>query len=242
MLKNKVIILTGGSGLLGESFANEIISEGGIVINVDITEGKGEFIYTDITDDLSIDNMLAEVIAKYGRIDGLINNAYPRTNDWGCKFEDIPIESWRRNVDMQMTGIFYLSQQLCDYIVTNDFSCSIVNIASIYGVVGNDFTVYEGTELTSPAAYAFIKGGLVNFTKYMASYYGKKGIRVNTVSPGGIFNHQPEKFVKNYEKKVPLGRLGSPEDIAPAVSFLLSEKARYITGHNLVVDGGWTTI
>ena len=119
---------------------------------------------------------------------------------------------------------------------------SIVNMTSIYGVVGNDFSVYENTGIGTAAPYSAIKGGIINFTRYLASYYGKQGVRVNCVSPGGIFNNQDPIFVANYEKKVPMGRMGYPDDIAPSVSFLLSEDARYITGHNLIVDGGWIII
>lgn len=119
---------------------------------------------------------------------------------------------------------------------------AIVNIASIYGVVGNDFTVYEATNLTSAAAYSAIKGGIINFTRYLASYFGRDQIRINCVSPGGIFDNQNPVFVKNYENKVPLKRMGTADDIAPAVSFLLSDEAKYITGQNLIVDGGWTAI
>ena len=119
---------------------------------------------------------------------------------------------------------------------------SIVNIGSIYGTVGPDFNVYNNTELTMPAAYSAIKGGVINFTRYLSSYYGKNNIRVNCVSPGGIFNSQPVEFVKNYENKVPMQRMGKPEDISPAVSFLLSDDSSYITGQNLIIDGGWTSI
>ena len=119
---------------------------------------------------------------------------------------------------------------------------SIVNIGSIYGTVGPDFNVYNNTELTMPAAYSAIKGGVINFTRYLSSYYGKNNIRVNCVSPGGIFNNQPVEFVRNYENKVPMQRMGKPEDISPAVSFLLSDDSSYITGQNLIIDGGWTSI
>ena len=119
---------------------------------------------------------------------------------------------------------------------------SVVNIASTYGIVAPDFTIYDGTEMTSPAAYAAIKGGIINMTKYFASYLGKHNVRFNCVSPGGIFDNQNPIFVANYEKKVPLKRMGKPVDIAPSISFLLSDDAGYITGHNLVVDGGWTII
>lgn len=121
---------------------------------------------------------------------------------------------------------------------------SIVNIASIYGVVGNDFTLYQEYGGTSPAAYAAIKGGIINLTRYLASYCGANNIRVNCVSPGGILDekNQHPSFIKRYCEKVPMRRMGNPDDIAPAVSFMLSEEAKYITGQNLVVDGGWTAI
>ena len=134
-----------------------------------------------------------------------------------------------------------MSQQVAIQM-TKQKSGSIINMASIYGVVGPDFTVYENTKMTMPAAYAAIKGGLVNLTKYIASYYGPQNIRVNTVSPGGIFDNQSFSFVQNYEKKVPMRRMGNPEDVAPSVVFLLSDDARYITGQNLIIDGGWTAI
>jgi NAD(P)-dependent dehydrogenase (short-subunit alcohol dehydrogenase family) len=119
---------------------------------------------------------------------------------------------------------------------------SIVNIGSTYGVVSPDFTVYDGTEMTSPAAYTAIKGGVINFTRYLAAYFGKHGVRANCVSPGGIFDNQNPIFVKNYEHKVPLKRMGKPSDIAGPVAFLLSDDAAYVTGHNLMADGGWTCI
>ena len=119
---------------------------------------------------------------------------------------------------------------------------SLLNFASIYGVVGNDFTIYEGLEMYPPAAYSAIKGGIVSLTKYLASYFGKFNIRVNCLSPGGIFDHQHHEFVKRYEERVPLKRMGKPEDIAPVACFLVSDGAGYITGQNILVDGGWTCI
>ena len=119
---------------------------------------------------------------------------------------------------------------------------SIVNISSIYGTVGPDFTIYEGTNMTMPAAYSAIKGGVINFTRYLASYLGPQNIRVNTISPGGIFDNQPANFVDNYNKKVPLRRMGLPNDITPSVIFLLSDESSYITGQNIIIDGGWTAI
>ena len=121
-------------------------------------------------------------------------------------------------------------------------SGSIINMASMYGVVAPDFSAYEGTNMTMPVAYSAIKGGLVNLTRYIAAYFGPQQIRVNTISPGGILDNQNITFVKNYEKKVPMRRMGSPDDIAPSVVFLLSDDSKYITGQNLIIDGGWTII
>lgn len=243
-LKNKIVIITGGNGLLGKAIVNRLISEGAFCINFEInheTNADLSNVFCDITDSISIDNALEIVFKKYKKIDGLVNNAYPRTKDWGNKFEDIALESWKQNVDWQLNSYFYLTQKVASEMAIQK-SGSIINMASIYGVVGADFNVYEGTTMTMPAAYSAIKGALVNFTRYVASYFGPQQVRVNTVSPGGIFDNQNEVFVNNYTKKVPMRRLGTPEDIAPTVAFLLSDDAKYITGQNLIVDGGWTAI
>ncbi len=244
-LNGKVILVTGGSGLLGKAMVAHIADNNGIAINGDIdaqTNPKYHSLCLDITNSESISEGIQHIVSIYGRIDGLVNNAYPRTSDWGNKFEDVTLDSWQKNVDSQLNRVFEITQLVIKEMKKQKIYGSIVNIASIYGVVGNDFTVYEGTNLTSPAAYSAIKGGLINFTRYLASYFGQDHIRVNCVSPGGIFNNQSAIFVNNYEKKVPLKRMGQPEDIAPAVTFLLSDESSYITGHNLMVDGGWSII
>ena len=244
ILKDKVIIITGGCGLIGREIVADIKKKGGLTINADInvqTDIQNGLFNLDITNDNSIQCLVDAVYEEYGRIDGLVNSAYPRTKDWGAFFENIDPESWRKNVDMQMNSCFVVCQKVLK-IMEQQKEGSIVNIASIYGVVGNDFSLYEEYGGTSPAAYCAIKGGIINFTRYLASYYGKNNIRVNCVSPGGIFDKQHPSFIEKYNAKVPMRRMGNPDDIAPAVSFMLSNEAKYITGQNLVVDGGWTAI
>lgn len=243
-LKNKVIIVTGGCGLLGKAIVDRLTLEGAICINFEInvkTNADLSQVYCDITDSQSIDLALKLVLSKYFQIDGLVNNAYPRTNDWGKKFEEVELSSWKQNIDWQLNSYFYLTQKVALHMASRH-NGSIVNMASIYGFVAPDFTIYEGTNMTMPAAYSAIKGGIINFTRYVASYFGECQVRANTVSPGGIFDNQNEIFVKNYSKKVPMRRLGTPSDIAPVVAFLLSDDSQYITGQNLVVDGGWSAI
>ncbi len=243
-LQNKVIVVTGGSGLIGGAILSHAQAEGAIAINAEIdvvTDLGRKVVNCDITDRSSVQAAIDLVLSTYPTIDGWVNCAYPRTADWGSTFENIEDTSWKQNVDMQLNSVFTCCQ-LISSVMKKQKKGSIVNLASIYGVVGPDFGVYEGTGMTMPAAYAAIKGGVVNFTRYMASYFGPVGIRVNCISPGGIFDQQAERFVKQYEQKVPLRRMGTAADIAPAVSFLLSDEAAYITGHNLMIDGGWTSI
>lgn len=243
-LKDKVVLVTGGFGLLGKEIVQFLGKEGAVVINADITAETNDAlseVKVDITNEESVQEMIALALKKFGRIDGLVNNAYPRTKDWGAHFENIPLASWQKNIDIQLNTIFYLCQQI-GAVMKAQQSGSIVNMSSIYGVVGPDFTVYGDTGMTMPAAYSAIKGGLINFSRYLASYYGAYNIRVNCVSPGGIFDHQNTVFVENYKAKVPMRRMGLPDDISGPVAFLLSEDSRYITGQNLIVDGGWTAI
>lgn len=244
ILKDKIIIVTGGSGLIGREIVNDIKRKGGVVINADInvsTDWTARTVQVDVSDEESIKNAVDAINMHFGHIDGLVNSAYPRTKDWGTSFEEIKFASWKQNVDMQMNSCFEFCQCVLKYMAKEQAG-AIVNIASIYGIVGNDFTLYEEYGGTSPAAYSAIKGGIINFTRYLASYYGRRNIRVNCVSPGGVFDNQHDSFVKRYNARVPMGRMGNPDDIAPAVSFLLSDEAKYITGQNIAVDGGWTAI
>lgn len=243
-LKGKVIVVTGGNGLIGKDIVTRLKEEGAICYNVDINnhEPGTSDIQCDVTSPEEIKKVIDDILLASGKIDGWVNNAYPRTSDWGSFFEQVQLDSWRKNIDMQLNAVFYCCQLVLE-IMKKQGGGHLVNIASIYGVVGNDFTVYENTGgMTSPAAYSAIKAGIINFTRYLASYYGCYNINVNSVSPGGVFNGQNEVFVSNFSKKVPLKRMAKASEIAPAVAFLLSDDSEYITGHNLIVDGGWTAI
>lgn len=254
-LTGKVIVVTGGAGLIGQAYVKGLASSGATVyiaeINLDRAEsaraalaetgGKIRSVALDITQESSVDQCLATILTQHRQIDGWINNAYPRTKDWGLKFEEIPFASWRQNVDMHLNGYCLCCQKVAE-AMKKQRSGSLINMASTYGIVAPDFSVYEGTSMTMPAAYAAIKGGLINFTRYLASYYGPHGVRVNCISPGGVFDNQPESFVKNYRQKTPLRRMATPDDLAGAAVFLCSDASSYVTGHNLIVDGGWTSL
>lgn len=244
LLSGKVILVTGGNGLIGRSILRDIRSKGGTAVNADIGEPTAEdinFLHCDITKLDSIQLVIQKVLTQYGRLDGLVNNAYPRTSDWGSDFLMMTEDSLNENVRMQLSSYILFCQQAIKHMISAK-SGSIVNIASIYGVVGNDFSIYDGTGINPAAPYAAIKGGLINFSRFLASKYGRDGIRVNVVSPGGVQDQQPEAFIEAYSRKVPMGRMALPDDVSPVVSFLLSDESRYITGHNLLVDGGWTAI
>lgn len=246
-LQDKIILVIGGSGLIGRAIVDDIKKRGGVAINADISVetdlDSAMTVNCNITDDDSVQSTIDVIYEHFGRIDGLVNTAYPRTNDRRSRFEEMKPESWRANVDMQLNSYFVACQKALIKMKEQGYG-SVVNIGSIYGVVGNDFTLYEEYGGTSSPSYSAVKGGIINLTRFMASYFGPLGIRINCVSPGGIKDekNQHPSFIKRYEAKVPMRRMGNPEDIAPAVSFLLSDDARYITGHNLMVDGGWTAI
>lgn len=241
---NRIVIVTGGNGLLGRSIISKLEFSGFSVINFDInnkTDLSKKLIHCDVTSPESIEIALKLTTDAYGQIFGLVNNAYPRTPDWGTPFEKLSPESWKQNIDMQLNSVFYLTKEVLLHMKKFKEG-SVVNMSSIYGVVGHDFSLYENTKISTPAPYSAIKGGLNNFTRYLSSLFGPEQIRINCVSPGGIFDNQDPIFVSNYIKRVPLGRMGNPDDISGVVNFLISDDSKYITGQNIIVDGGYTSI
>lgn len=254
-LNGKIIFVTGGVGLIGTEVTKALAEAGGKVVILDIDEKKSseiiknlkkegknvEFEEFDVTKLDKIDSFIDTLKSKYGRIDVWVNTAYPKTSDWSSKVEYLSLESWQKNVDMHLNSYSWISRKVC-LIMKEQKGGSLINFGSIYGVVGNNFSVYEGTNLTSPMAYSAIKGGIANLDRYLASYFGEFNIRVNTICPGGVINGQNETFVKNYSKNTPLKRMGKAEEIASVVLFLASDAASYISGATIMVDGGWTAI
>lgn len=245
ILKDKIVIVSGGCGLIGREIVNELQEHQAVVINADIsvtTSAEEDTFHLDLSSNDSIDGLIKFVTDKYGRIDGFINSAYPRTKDWGKYFyEDEPFEHWTENCALQFNSVFYIDQQIAKVMMKQKYG-SIVNFGSIYGLVGNDFTIYEDYNGTSPIDYCAFKGGIINMTRYQASYLGKYNVRVNCVCPGGVFDHQREEFLKNYNHRCPMKRMGNPDDIAPLCLFLVSDGSKYITGQIIAADGGWTAI
>lgn len=191
----------------------------------------------DVTDTNSIEECKNRIIKRFGRLDVLINGAAMQISD---RFEDMTPERWRQALDVTLTGTFLTCQSFVRQMKKQGYG-NIINIGSMYGVVAANQNIYEDTNINSSAVYAAAKGGVINFTRFLACYLAKDNIRVNCLSPGGFFSKNiPEAFLRNFRKQNPMGRMGYPNDIKGVIVFLASDAARYMTGHNLVVDGGWT--
>lgn len=241
LLKNSTIVVTGANGLLGKSIMSYCKAAGANLIGIDLKKPENidiHFIKGDVTNPQFIKDTLNSFNSS--PLQGWVNAAYPRTEDWG-KSNFYNTNSWEKNTQMQLVSLCQTLEDVGSYLSSFKGS-SIVSLASIYGVLAPQFEIYEGTDLTMPAPYSAIKAGLINFSRYMAAKLGPKGVRVNCVSPGGIEDRQPQKFIKQYSEKTMLKRMGKPEDIAACVAFLLSDQASYITGQNIMVDGGWSAM
>ncbi len=252
-LSGQVAVVTGGAGLYGRHIVAALAELGAhVVVAARDVEACGalasELIEQgwaasarplDLADESSIAAFWTGVLDDHGAVDVLVNNAVARD---GGTIDVTTAEQWRATSTVNSLGLFLMCKHASVPMVARGRGV-IVNVASIYGMVGADFGIYEGTDLSSPAFYAYDKGGMITLTRHLASWLGRHGVRVNCVSPGGLSDDdQPAAFVANYERRVPLHRLAGPEDIKGAVAFLASDASQYVTGVNLPVDGGWTAI
>jgi len=259
-LDGKTAILTGSAGRIGHQFSHALSAAGANVILVDIEEQKNKKLekelkkkyYTkpfsltiDITNEKEVKKLNQIVLKKYKKIDILVNNAHysPRTHpSRDAPFEKFPLDLWEKIVHLNLTSIFLCSREIGKTMLKQKKGV-IVNISSIYGMVGADQRIYGKTKLNSPAHYATVKGGIVNLTRYLAACWGRKNIRVNTLTLGALYDtylHKDKTFVKNYEDRTILGRMARKNDFDGALLFLASDASNYMTGANLVIDGGWT--
>ncbi len=255
-LKNKTVVITGGAGLIGSAFSKACSEHIANVVIVDIDAKKGHnlvkelkketgnesiiFQKCDITNVNDIQDLINITLNKFKTIDVLVNNAYPRNKNYGRKFEDVTYEDFCENVNMHLGGYFLTTKEISKVMIKQN-NGNIINMASIYGFSAPRFEIYKETDMTMPIEYAAIKGAIVNLTRYLASYLGKYNIRVNTLSPGGVFNNQPESFIKKYsEKVVSEKRMENTDDLIGTLIFLVSDASKRMTGQNIVVDGGWT--
>ena len=256
-LKNKNIVIAGGAGQIGFSFV-EILSNTGaniILADLDVNLAKEKLSKSSLNSDIIIrklDVSKKKSILKFAdsinfdKIHGLINCFHFKGNSrkldssssFFSGFEKYPEEAWDLVHNVNLKGTFLLSQALLDFM--KDCNSSIINISSTYGIVSANRTIYGNSGINSPVAYATSKAALINLTRYMATHLSEYKIRVNCLSPGGVYNNQSEQFIKNYCEKTPLGRMATAEDYQGAVIFMLSEASSYMTGSNLVIDGGWT--
>lgn len=255
MLSNKNIVITGGAGLIGKAFVKAIINNSGrvIIADIDINNSKKvcdelrqeldtvniDVIQMDITNKGLIQKCISDLDKKFGKIDGLVNNAYPRNKNYGKHFFDVEYDDFVENLGLNLGGYFLTSQQFAKYFQEQGFG-NIINISSIYGVIAPKFDIYEGTSMTMPPEYAAIKSGLIHLTGYMANYFSGKNIRVNSISPGGIFDGQDENFLNAYRQKCLNKGMLDAEDLQGALVFLLSDSSKYINGQNIIVDDGFT--
>lgn len=256
-LSNKIAIVTGGTGLFGKPISISLAEAGAHVIiasrNVEkcrlVAEEisrsgyKADGAFLDLSDEKSIDHFVDSIINQHQHIDILVNNSVSR--DGYKSLEDTTKEDWESAQEINSTGLMLINKAIVQHMVTQK-SGSIINIGSIQGAVGPNFEVYGTTGMTSPLNYTYDKWGMVGLTKWMANYYGKHNIRVNCVSPGGYgpgieASFGENEFTHNYKKLTPLGRFATDDDIKGAIVFLASDASSYVTGHNLMVDGGWTS-
>jgi NAD(P)-dependent dehydrogenase (short-subunit alcohol dehydrogenase family) len=255
-VSGKTIIITGAAGLLGEQYAEGLSQVGANVVLADVDFKKCKEkciklgkkysveplpIKLDLTRSTSVRNMVKKVIKKYGKIDVLINNAAYQGDDKlrTTSFEKLPLKNWNKAIDVNLTGVFLCCQEV-GKVMFKQRKGVIINISSTYGIVAPDQRIYGKSSQNSAVFYAATKSAILNLTRYLASYWQGKGIRVNTLSPGGVEKNQEKGFRKKYVEKTMLGRMAKKDEYIGPIIFLSSDASSYMTGSNLIVDGGWT--
>ena len=263
-LKNKVILISGATGLIGSNLIKEYLDYEAEVYGIDIDKrkinlllkkmkkifpkGKISLLKCDITKENEVKKTIKHILNKSKKIDILINNAASKTKNlknFFNSFETFNISDWKKIMDVNVNGAFLLTREASRNMIKKK-NGNIISIASIQGVVGNDKSIYsnskfKGVKMSSPAVYSTSKSALIGLTRYLATYLGEFNIRSNSISPGGIKGGQNKKFTQNYSKKVPLKRMGEINEIVHCVIFLSSNKSSYISGQNIIVDGGYTS-
>lgn len=241
-IKDKIIVVAGGAGLLGKEFVEFIVENGGVAVVADIkneyTIDGADFIELNITSRESIDDLIEKTSKKYGKIDAFINSAYPRNKQYGAKFENVAYSDFCENVNLHLGGYFLASQRFSLFFKKQGYG-NIINLASIYGVVPPIFELYEGTKMSLPIEYAAIKSAIIHITKYMAAYFKGSNIRFNCISPGGILDGQPEKFLAKYDSNCLSKGMLDRSDLNGTVLYLLSDASKYVNGQNIIVDDGF---
>ena len=252
-LEGRVALVSGGAGpLFGSSISEALVEAGATLItasrslerNEEFVEGlrsrgyEAHAMQLDIAEAESIEALRAKVGEEFGSVDVLVNSAVVGR---GGGFDEQTAEYWTYSAQGNMVGLFAMCKAFIGGMV-EEGGGSIINISSIYGVVGNDPSLYVGTDMKQPPDYTYVKGGMINFTRYIANYFGKQGVRANCICPGGYIADQPGPFQENYIRRCPVGRMLDNEDIKGAVVFLASDASVYVTGTELMVDGGWTSL
>lgn len=266
-ITGKVIVITGGAGLIGRKHCEAVLEGGGIPVLLDIFEdsllrvkedfearygSKVEVYKADITSVESLNQVKEDLMGKYGHIDGLINNAAnnPKMeggskNMGAIQFHNFPLQMWNDDIAVGLTGAF-LCAQVFGSVMEQQGSGVIINISSDYGIISPNQNIYrkegipENEQTIKPISYSVVKHGLIGMTKYLATYWAKKGIRVNTLCPASLANGQPEEFVKKISELIPMGRMSDPDEYPATVLYMLSDASSYMTGATVVLDGGRT--
>lgn len=252
MLEGQVVVVTGGAGLLGSAFCARIARGGGIPIVADIDFDQAQRVTQelqmsgldamaatlDITSKIDIEQLICDVQLRFGRVDALVNNAYPRSRNYGRALEEVEYLDFCESLALHLGGYFLTSQKFAA-VFKSQGRGNIVNISSIYALSAPRFELYEGTSITMPVDYAAIKAGIIQLTRYFARYYRSDGVRCNSLAPGGIRDNQPEAFTSKYDAMCGAKGLLDPEDLTGALMFLLSDSSQFMSGQTLVIDDGW---